>query len=202
MIPMAATLYESSQNHIAEAEAALRQGDVAHARSAYAQAAADQERLVASIPPDRAKTRATYGLSAATLFYRANLLDEAERLVCLLLADGSTAENTKVKLRALFARIDNERLLQRQGLTGGRKVEKVGNARSDKPMVGLLRAVDLDARAVRIDADNGERFPIRIPESIRDDEIGLLLNRRVRARRVLGRRGKRLLVEDLEPWDG
>ncbi len=79
--------YRESQVRIEEAEAALRDGDESRARTLYREAAGLQRAFVESLPVDRVRTRSIYGLSVATLLYRAGDLDEVERLAHQLLAE-------------------------------------------------------------------------------------------------------------------
>jgi ATP/maltotriose-dependent transcriptional regulator MalT len=79
--------YRASQDRIVEAEAALKAGDVERARAQFREAARLQRAFVDALPPERVRTRSVYGLSVASLLYRAGDLDAAERLAGRLLAE-------------------------------------------------------------------------------------------------------------------
>lgn len=97
--------YRESQVRIDEAEAARRDGDEAGARKLYREAARLQRAFVDSLSPDRVRTRSIYGLSVATLLYRAGDLDEVERLAHQLLAEPWIEAHSAAKLRGLLNQI-------------------------------------------------------------------------------------------------
>jgi Flp pilus assembly protein TadD len=97
--------YRESQTRIDEAEAALREGDEARARASYREAARLQRAFIDSVPEDRVRTRSIYGLSVATLLYRAGDLWDAERLAHQLLAEPRIEPHSANQLRALLNRI-------------------------------------------------------------------------------------------------
>ena len=101
--------YEESQTHIVEANRLLRARDVQSARFHFRKAADLQWSFVKALPGDRVRTIAVYGLSAATLYYRAHALDEAEGIIHRLLSRESIEEHSQWGLRDLLARIWNER---------------------------------------------------------------------------------------------
>ncbi|HJN16897.1 MAG TPA: hypothetical protein QGH10_15435, partial [Armatimonadota bacterium] len=103
--------YDQSQDLATRADTALAAGDIATARQLHRDAGEIQARLVAALPPDRVRTRSAFGLSAASLLYRGQALDEAERLVHQLLAGGVADDGCHGRLRALLCRIWNERRL-------------------------------------------------------------------------------------------
>ncbi len=67
--------------------------------------------MLQDLGADRPRTRTTFGLSVATLYFRAHELDRAERLACLTLADPGAEARTRNHLRKLLAEIENERRL-------------------------------------------------------------------------------------------
>jgi hypothetical protein len=97
--------YRESQERIDEAEAALREGDADRARSLYREAAGLQRAFVDSLSLDRVRTRSIYGLSVATLLYRAGDLDEVERFAHQLLAEPRIEAHSAAKLRELLNQI-------------------------------------------------------------------------------------------------
>lgn len=108
--------YRESQRLIARAESALKQRDIEQARTLFGEAAAIQRCLVESLPPDRARTRSVFGLSAAALFYKANALTEAERLAHRYMAEEWLEERSRNGLEELLKRIWNERRMMEAGL--------------------------------------------------------------------------------------
>jgi hypothetical protein len=131
-----------------------------------------------------------YGLSAVRLVR--NMLPDGENLREIEIRDPAGDPEDAVTLIPEFRRPIREmlRALQPAGADGG------GSQEADRPLEGVLRAVDLNRRQLRIDRASGESIPIRIPDAIGDDEIGMLLNRRVKATGILRRRP--IVVEDLE----
>jgi len=107
--------YEESQTHIVEANRLLRARDVQSARFHFRKAADLQWSFVKALPGDRVRTIAVYGLSAATLYYRAHALDEAEGIIHRLLSRESIEEHSQWGLRDLLARIWNERQKEDDG---------------------------------------------------------------------------------------
>jgi hypothetical protein len=107
--------YQESQDLIADAESALRAGDVEGARSLFRQAGMLQETVLASLPEERVRTRSVFALGVASLYYRANALDEAERAAHRFLADGWLHEHSRLALTDLLVRIWNERLAAEAG---------------------------------------------------------------------------------------
>ncbi|MEP7121847.1 MAG: hypothetical protein ABJE95_13085 [Byssovorax sp.] len=97
--------YRESQVRIDEAEAALRDGDEDRARSLFRAAAGLQRAFVDSLPTDRVRTRSIYGLSIATLLYRAGELEEVERLAHQLLAEPWIEPRAAAKLRVLLSQV-------------------------------------------------------------------------------------------------
>lgn len=97
--------YRESQERIDEAEAAVRGGDDARARTLYREAARLQRAFLDSVSADRVRTRSIYGLSVATLLFRAGDVDDAERLAHQLLAEPWIEAYSANKLRALLDQI-------------------------------------------------------------------------------------------------
>jgi hypothetical protein len=126
-----------------------------------------------------------------------NMLPDGQDLREIQIRDPSEMRESTVVL-SQDLRQPVSRLLDQLQSESGRSTRK---APGNEAPVGLLRAVDLDSRQLRIDTDEGNRIPVKIPDSIGDDEIGLLLNHRVRARGATRKRGQMFVVEDLEPWD-
>jgi hypothetical protein len=100
--------YHDSQACIHDAETALREGDEARARVSYREAARLQRAFVDSLPAERVRTRSAYGLSVATLLYRAGDCQDAERLAHKLLAEPWIEVYSADKLRELLDRIWND----------------------------------------------------------------------------------------------
>jgi len=106
--------YQESQARIAEAESHLAAGDVSAARQQYRLAADVQRSFVSciigrrSLSPDQARTISIYGLSAATLYYRAGELDTAERLVHQLLMRKDLERRARTQLKELLVCVWDE----------------------------------------------------------------------------------------------
>ncbi|AUX22419.1 uncharacterized protein SOCEGT47_029220 [Sorangium cellulosum] len=101
--------YEESQRRIYDAEAALREGDLHRARVLYREAAELQRAFVNAQPAERVRTKSVFGASAATLFYKAGDLDEAEQLTQTLLTQTWLEQGASVKLRGLLKQIADDR---------------------------------------------------------------------------------------------
>src|SRR5262249_16873452 len=93
-----------------EAEQHLRRGEPEQAREQFRQAAVLQRQFIESLPKERVRTRSVYGLSAATLYYRAHQWDVAARLAHLLLAQEWIEPYAASRLEELLARIRSERV--------------------------------------------------------------------------------------------
>ena len=73
-------LYTQSEEHIAAAEQAVREGRAEEARGYYLYAAQAQEALLRTYLADQPISRGVWALSAATLYTRAEAWAEAERI--------------------------------------------------------------------------------------------------------------------------
>jgi hypothetical protein len=101
--------YQESQRLIYEAEAAIRTGDSNIAKHFFMQAAIIQKDLLKSVPQDRVKTRSVFGLSAASLLYKAGDLDASERFAHELLSQTWVESYSASKLKELLLEIWNAR---------------------------------------------------------------------------------------------
>lgn len=101
--------YRESEQRIVEADAAARAGEHERARVLYREAAELQRAFVDAQPAERVRTKSVFGRSAATLFYEAGDLDEAERLARSLLSEPWIEPGSAQKLRDLVAHITAER---------------------------------------------------------------------------------------------
>jgi len=108
--------YEKSQEHIVQAEKCLRENAIDAARDHFGRAANLQWHFVKSLAREHTRTISVYGLSAATLYYRAHNLDQAERVAHDLLAQYKLDHDYEEALRDLLSRIWNERDLERTGI--------------------------------------------------------------------------------------
>ena len=108
--------YQESQERITSAEAASRTGALDKARVFYREAAELQRAFVNSQPPERIRTRSVYGLSTATLFFKAGDLDEAEQLAKGLLAEPWIEPGSASKLHLLLKLIADERVAGAPGV--------------------------------------------------------------------------------------
>jgi hypothetical protein len=108
--------YQESQERITTAEAAWRAGDLDKARVLYREAAELQRAFVNAQPTERIRTRSVYSLSAATLFFKAGDLDEAEQLARDLLVESWIEPGSASKLRFLLKLIADERVAGAPGV--------------------------------------------------------------------------------------
>lgn len=106
------SLYTQSQQAIIAAERAQQAGDETRARQLFGDAAYLQAQFVESLPTDKARTRSVYGLSVATLYYRANAVDEAERWAHKTLSYADVDQHAADKLRQLIARIWDDKTIR------------------------------------------------------------------------------------------
>lgn len=102
---------------IVRAEAHLASGEIDAARQIFGDAAREQEAFVRSLPPERMRTWATFSLSAATLYYRAQEIDRAARIAHAALASESVDAYCADRLEELLSRIRSERVLAELGVT-------------------------------------------------------------------------------------
>ena len=123
-------LYEESQNSIVKGELALQSGDIETARRYFDHAAAIQRDYVLRLPPEKRRTKASFGLSAASLFFRADNLTAASRLAYTLLASDDLDDRTFAKLEDLLSRIKNEKLLQSLGFRSHKPLSIILHGRS------------------------------------------------------------------------
>ena len=101
--------YNDSLDKIAQAEATAAIDNWPAARRLWREAAVLQERMVAGLPPERHYTRTTYGLSVATLYYRAGELDDAQRIAEELAVRGYGIRDTEDKVHELLTKIAEAR---------------------------------------------------------------------------------------------
>jgi len=132
--------YQESEQRIVEADAAARAGDHERARALYREAAELQRAFVEAQPADRVRTKSIFGRSAATLYYEAGDLDEAERFARSLLAEPWIEPGSAVKLRSLLQDIADERAAGAAGVVRQR-LRKLGVPRLRPSRRPLFRGV-------------------------------------------------------------
>jgi hypothetical protein len=193
--------YQESQNSILEAETLVASGDVDGARAKYLEAARLQNIFVDSLPFDKVRTRSVYGLSAATLYYRANDLESAARLAHSLLAHEGLEERAAIALEGLLSRIHHEKLIRNEGQDAAASSalhrHPNGNAIIGE-LTGTIRAVDLDSRKVRLDTPGGYNINLKVPDSISDDKLGPMLNHTVKVQGYRSPRRKGWVISDID----
>lgn len=102
--------HSTSERYAAEAEIALRRGDMPLARELYARAADVEEQAIGAIEPSKSRTLGVSAVSAVSLRYKANQLAEAEALACKWLAFPVLPAFSSDELRLLLQAIWNERI--------------------------------------------------------------------------------------------
>ena len=103
--------HATAQELSARAASLLAHGRAQEARRVFADAAEKEAAALASVPPDRTKTRSVLSVSVASLLYKGALLDEAERAVFRYLALGDLDGWADTQLRELLQVVTDERTL-------------------------------------------------------------------------------------------
>lgn len=107
--------YDDSQVCISMANRYLMEGNTNEARASFKSAADIQWEFVESLADDKVKTRSIYGLSAASLYYRAHELAMAEHVAFYILSKTDIEPYCKTKLKDLLSMIWDEQLLTNIG---------------------------------------------------------------------------------------
>ena len=102
----------TAQEISARAAALIAKGNTSEAKSLYAEAARYEAGALASVPSDKIRTRSVLSISVASLLYKGDLLDEAERAIFRYLAAGDLAPWAEAELRELLPVVTDERLLK------------------------------------------------------------------------------------------
>jgi hypothetical protein len=100
-----------AERFAAEASLLLREGRREEARARYKDAAEHERRALGAIPPEKVRTRGIIAVSAASLLYKARLLEQAEQLLYGFLGDSSFHAEHRSQLRELLEVIWDERAL-------------------------------------------------------------------------------------------
>lgn len=104
--------HTAAQEISVRAASLLAQGRAQEAQSLFAEAARHEADALASVPSDKTRTRSILSVSVASLLYKADLLDEAERAIFRDLAPGDLDAWADTQLRELLIVVADERLLK------------------------------------------------------------------------------------------
>jgi len=104
--------HTAAQELSVRAASLLAQGRAQEAQSLFAEAARHEADALASVPSDKTRTRSILSVSVASLLYKADLLDEAERAIFRDLAPGDLDAWADTQLRELLIVVADERLLK------------------------------------------------------------------------------------------
>jgi hypothetical protein len=103
--------HTTAQELSARAAALLAEGRDQEAQRLFAEAAKHEATALASVPPEKTRTRSVLSVSVASLLYKGTLLDEAERAIFHYLAPGDLDGWADTQLRELLQVVTDERLL-------------------------------------------------------------------------------------------
>jgi uncharacterized protein GlcG (DUF336 family) len=111
------SLHRESEHLAAEAHEALRRGEPALAQDLFVQAATAEMRAFESVGADKARTLGVTGVSAASLWYKAGRLDEAEQCAHRAAANAAMPAFAVGELRSLLQAIWNEQAQKEAGVS-------------------------------------------------------------------------------------
>ena len=103
------TFHRQSETLAQKAHESLREGDQDGARRLFSQAAEFERQALASLGPDKGKTRSITAVSAAALLYKSGQFEEACQLAYGQLSDIALAEFARFQLEELVQTVYNER---------------------------------------------------------------------------------------------
>ena len=108
--------HTASEQLAAEAEIAAREGDSSRSKVLYARAA-DAERLACeAVEPSKSRTLGVSAVSAASLFFKAAKLSDAESLAYRWLGSGLLPDFAREHLRGMLQSIWSEQIRERAGI--------------------------------------------------------------------------------------
>jgi hypothetical protein len=108
--------HKRSEMYAAEAELAARSGDMIRARELYGRAAEAETHALAATDVSKSRTIGISSISAVSLFYKADQLDEAEMLAYRWLASRHLPAFASEELRTLIQSIWSERVRRLAGV--------------------------------------------------------------------------------------
>ncbi len=105
-----------SEGLAAEADVARMRGLRSRSQELYAEAARAEERAIAALSPQKTRTLGISAVSAVSLYYKAALFEEAERVACRWLANDHVPPFAMDQLRGLLQSIWSEQVRQRASI--------------------------------------------------------------------------------------
>lgn len=111
--------HANSEQYASQAEAALRQRDTARATALYRQAAEEETAALAALDPAKPRTLGITAVSAASLWYKAHELAEAEHVAYQWIATKLLPPFAVEQLRTLLQTVWAERAQHQAGRQGG-----------------------------------------------------------------------------------
>jgi hypothetical protein len=103
--------HTTAQELSARAAALLAEGRAQEAQRLFAEAAKHEATALASVPPEKTRTRSVLSVSVASLLHKGGLLDEAERAIFYYLASADLDGWADTQLRELLQVVTDELLL-------------------------------------------------------------------------------------------
>ena len=135
--------------------------------------------------------------------YRTTLL----RLVRNMIPDGKGVSELELRLgdhsyeTAVTLRPNSKPSLARLINPGIAEVKSKPQTEVTEEQVGILRAVDLDTRKVKLDLPSGQKFAFTVPRTISEDVLTPMLNQQVKVRRYRSANKLKWIVQDLDLSD-
>ncbi len=108
--------HRDSEQYAAAAEVAKRDGNLADAQRLYREAAQAESAALRLIQPEKARTLGVTAISAASLYFKANELDQAEDVALWSLVQQNIPSFAKDELRTIVQTIWNERIFRNSGV--------------------------------------------------------------------------------------
>ena len=163
-----------SEQCASQAEACLREGRAEEARGHYARSAEAEERALGELDLSKTKTYGITAVSAASLYYKARRLADAERIAIASMGFDRLPPFARQQLRDIVqvVWVENVRQIADPPFASGEE-----NSRQSASYCGTLRAVHLDKDWLVVDV-RGQRVRIHgVREQV--DAIGRLINKLV-----------------------
>lgn len=108
--------HSQSEELASQAEVALKQGDRESARALYRLSAEADERALEALDPSKTRTLGITVVSATSLWFKAEVLQQAERVACRWLASGLLPAFATAQLQELLQIIWYERDFRQAGI--------------------------------------------------------------------------------------
>jgi len=108
--------HSKSEEYASQAEFALKQGDKENAGKLYQQAAEEEATALNELDSNKVRTIGIIAVSAASLYYKAHNLTQAEHIAHEWLASGLLPDFSTNQLRAILQSVWNEKIYQQSGI--------------------------------------------------------------------------------------